>query len=121
MPSPFPVGPPSVVLLSGGMDSCVTAALARATGEVALMHVSYGQRTEDRELRAFHEIARHYGVERRLAARLDHLKVIGGSALTDASRDAVSARRPDSCVPDTDVPFRKTHLLPMGVSLAEVN
>ena len=120
MPPPSPAGPLSVVLLSGGMDSCVAAALARPTGEMALMHVSYGQRTEDRELRAFHEIARHYGVERRLAARLDHLKVIGGSALTDASRDAVSARRPDSSVPDTYVPFRNTHLLTMAVSWAEV-
>ena len=79
--------PLAVVLLSGGMDSCVTAALARRTGTLAFLHVSYGQRTEERELRSFREIARHYGVERRLEARLDHLKVIGGSALTDASRE----------------------------------
>ncbi len=112
--------PLAIVLLSGGMDSCVTAALARRTGTLAFLHVSYGQRTEERELRSFREIARHYGVERRLEARLDHLKVIGGSALTDASRDAVSARRPDSSIPDTYVPFRNTHLLAMAVSWAEV-
>ena len=110
----------AVVLLSGGMDSCVTAAIARLTCDLALMHVSYGQRTEGRERRAFFDIARHYGVDRTLLARLDHLKVIGGSALTDASRDAVSARRPDSSIPDTYVPFRNTHLLAMAVSWAEV-
>ncbi len=110
----------AVVLLSGGMDSCVTTAVARQSHAVALLHVSYGQRTESRERRAFLEIARHYRVERTLTARLDHLKEIGGSALTDPRRDAVSARRPGSSVPDTYVPFRNTHLLAVAVSWAEV-
>ena len=110
----------AVVLLSGGMDSCVAVAIARQSCELALMHVSYGQRTEERERRAFSDIVRHYGVHRTLATRLDHLKVIGGSALTDPSRDAVEARRPGSSVPDTYVPFRNTHLLAMAVSCAEV-
>ncbi len=110
----------AVVLLSGGMDSCVTAAIARQSCEPAFMHVSYGQRTEQRERRAFLEIARHFGVDRTLVARLDHLRVIGGSALTDPGRDAVHARRPGSSIPDTYVPFRNTHLLAMAVSWAEV-
>ncbi len=110
----------AVVLLSGGMDSCVTAAMARRSLDLALLHVSYGQRTEERERRAFLDIARHYGVDRTLLARLDHLKVIGGSALTDEARDAVHSRRPDSSIPDTYVPFRNTHLLAMAVSWAEV-
>jgi 7-cyano-7-deazaguanine synthase len=118
---PRPVDTPTaVVLLSGGMDSCVTAAMARQSCGLALMHVSYGQRTEERERRAFLDIARHYGVERTLMARLDHLKIIGGSALTDPARDAIQARRPGSPVPDTYVPFRNTHLLAMAVSWAEV-
>jgi 7-cyano-7-deazaguanine synthase len=112
--------PLAVVLTSGGMDSCVAAAMARQTCELALLHVSYGQRTEQRELRAFHDIARHYGVERTLVARLDHLKAIGGSALTDPARDAINARRPDSAIPDTYVPLRNTHLLAMAASWAEV-
>ncbi len=112
--------PIAVVLLSGGMDSCVTAAIARLSCEPTFMHVSYGQRTEERERRAFFDIARHYGVERTLVARLDHLKSVGGSALTDPSRDAVQARRPGSTIPDTYVPFRNTHLLAMAVSWAEV-
>ena len=118
---PRPVDTPTaVVLLSGGMDSCVTVAMARESCRLALMHVSYGQRTEERERRAFLDIARHYGVERTLMTRLDHLKTIGGSALTDPERDAIRARRPGSPVPDTYVPFRNTHLLAMAVSWAEV-
>lgn len=112
--------PLAVVLLSGGMDSCVAAAIARQTCESALLHVSYGQRTEARELQAFHAIADHYRVARRLVARLDHLKAIGGSALTDETRDAVNARRPGSTIPDTYVPLRNTHLLAMAASWAEV-
>ena len=112
--------PLAVVLLSGGMDSCVAAAIARQTCESAFLHVSYGQRTEARELQAFHAIADHYGVARRLVARLDHLKAIGGSALTDETRDAVHARRPGSAIPDTYVPLRNTHLLAMAASWAEV-
>lgn len=112
--------PLAVVLLSGGMDSCVAAAIARQTCEPAFLHVSYGQRTEARELQAFHAIADHYGVARRLVARLDHLKAIGGSALTDETREAVNARRPGSAIPDTYVPLRNTHLLAMAASWAEV-
>jgi 7-cyano-7-deazaguanine synthase len=110
----------AVVLLSGGMDSCVTTAIARLRHDLALLHVSYGQRTEPRELRAFRDIARHYGVERTLATTLQSLKAIGGSALTDASRDAIAARRVGSAIPDTYVPFRNTHLLSIAVSWAEV-
>jgi 7-cyano-7-deazaguanine synthase len=85
------VRPKAVVLLSGGMDSCVTAAIARETHELALVHASYGQRTEARELRAFCEIADFYSVRERLVVRLEHFSQIGGSALTDA-RIAVPER-----------------------------
>jgi len=112
--------PLAVVLLSGGMDSCVAAAIARERHDLALLHLGYGQRTEERERRAFRDIARHWGVARTLEGRLDHLKAIGGSALTDATRDAVSARRSGSPVPDTYVPFRNTHLLALAVSWGEV-
>src|SRR5271154_4296582 len=73
----------AVVLLSGGMDSCVTAAIARTTHELTLVHASYGQRTERRERRAFDAIADYYGVRERLVVRLEHFSQIGGSALTD--------------------------------------
>jgi len=112
--------PVGIVLLSGGMDSCVAAAIARQTDDLALLHVGYGQRTEARERRAFRGIARHYGVTRTLEARLDHLGAIGGSALTDPAIDAIDARRPGSSIPDTYVPFRNTHFLALAVSWGEV-
>jgi 7-cyano-7-deazaguanine synthase len=112
--------PLAVVLLSGGMDSCVAAAITRDSHELALLHLGYGQRTEDRERRAFRDIARHWGVARTLESRLDHLKAVGGSALTDPTRDAVAARSTGSPVPDTYVPFRNTHLLTLAVSWGEV-
>jgi 7-cyano-7-deazaguanine synthase len=102
------------------VDSCVTAAIARRTHDLALLHLSYGQRTEARERRAFRAIARHWGVTRTLVSRLDHLRAVGGSALTDPRRDAVHARRRGSPIPDTYVPFRNTHLLALAVSWAEV-
>src|SRR5262245_38555485 len=75
---------PAVCLVSGGMDSCVTAAIAaRENREIAFLHARYGQRTEIRELRAFHQVADHFQVRRRLVVDLRHLAAIGGSALTD--------------------------------------
>ena len=113
-----------MVLLSGGMDSCVTAAIARQTHELALMHASYGQRTERRERRAFDEIADFYGVRERLPVRLEHFAQIGGSALTD-ERIAVPEGNTGAPVggneiPPTYVPFRNAHFLAVAVSWAEV-
>ncbi len=115
-----PPRPLAIVLLSGGMDSCVTAAIAREDHDLGLLHLEYGQRTERRERQGFESIARHYGVLRTLVTRLDHLHAIGGSALTDPARDAIDARRPGSAIPDTYVPFRNTHLLAVAVSWGEV-
>src|SRR5271169_3473219 len=76
----------AVVLLSGGMDSCVCAAIAiqrHGTRSVGVLHAGYGQRTEKRERQAFEEIANFYGVRERLTVQLNHFRAIGGSALTD--------------------------------------
>jgi 7-cyano-7-deazaguanine synthase len=113
----------AVVLLSGGMDSCVTAAIANQSHELALLHLSYGQRTEKRELRAFEEIAEFYRAMEMLVVRLDALRQIGGSALTD-DRIAIPESAP-SCqehaeIPITYVPFRNAHFLAAAVSWAEV-
>ena len=113
----------AVVLLSGGMDSCVTAAMARQTHRLALMHASYGQRTERRERRAFQEIADFYDVRERLVIRLDALAQIGGSALTDsqiAVPETGEALAGDAEIPVTYVPFRNAHFLAAAVSWAEV-
>src|SRR6266568_4876338 len=75
----------AVCLVSGGMDSCVTAAIAREENdELAFLHVSYGQRTEKRERRAFDDLAEHFKISKRLAVSIEYLKRIGGSSLTDA-------------------------------------
>ena len=113
----------AVVLLSGGMDSCVTAAIANQSHQLALLHASYGQRTEARERRAFEEIADFYGVSERLLIHLDSFAQIGGSALTDRritvpeSEETVA---PSSGIPVTYVPFRNAHFLSAAVSWAEV-
>ena len=113
----------AVVLLSGGMDACVTAAIASQTHELALLHASYGQRTESRERRSFDEIADFYEVEERLVIRLDSLAQIGGSALTDkriAVPESGEALTPEAAIPNTYVPFRNAHFLSAAVSWAEV-
>ena len=109
-----------VVLTSGGMDSCVTVALAGQTCELALLHASYGQRTARREQRAFEEIAAFYGVERKLVVDLSHLGKIGGSSLTDADMPVLDADLDREEIPSSYVPFRNAHLLSVAVSWAEV-
>ena len=111
----------AVCLVSGGMDSCVTAAIAREENdELAFLHVSYGQRTEQRERRAFQEIADHYDVQRRLAVSIDHLARIGGSSLTDQNISVTAADLGAPGIPASYVPFRNAHLLSIATSWAEV-
>jgi 7-cyano-7-deazaguanine synthase len=110
----------AVVLLSGGMDSCVAAAMARERHELALLHASYGQRTEERERRAFEEIADFYDVRERLVIRLDALSQIGGSALTDPRIEVPEEGINSRTIPITYVPFRNAHFLSAAVSWAEV-
>ncbi len=106
----------AVVLVSGGLDSCVTAALAAQDYKMAFLHVNYGQRTELRELKAFKDIADYYGVELRLIADISYLKEIGGSSLTDPTTPHNLFK---SGIPSSYVPFRNTHLLAIATSWAE--
>ncbi len=111
----------SVVLASGGMDSCVTTAIAaREADELAMLHVSYGQRTEAREHKAYSDIADFYGVTKRLTARLDYLTKIGGSSLTDQTIAVSPANLVSTEIPSSYVPFRNAHLLSIATSWAEV-
>jgi len=109
----------AVVLVSGGMDSCVAVAIAAQDFELALVHASYGQRTERRECKAFEDIADFYGVRERLVARLDHFRQIGGSSLTDPAIPVAEADLSNRGIPSSYVPFRNAHLLAVGVSWAE--
>jgi 7-cyano-7-deazaguanine synthase len=109
-----------VVLLSGGMDSCVCAALAAREYNAAAVHVSYGQRTENRERKAFLGICDRLGIRDRLMVRNDSLRAIGGSALTDQSIAVPEAQAIGRDIPVTYVPFRNAHFLAVAVSWAEV-
>jgi 7-cyano-7-deazaguanine synthase len=118
-----PEKPKAVILLSGGMDSCVTTAIANRSHQLALLHASYGQRTERRERRAFEEIADFYGTRERLLIRLDSFAQIGGSALTDraiAVPESGTSLEHAKEIPVTYVPFRNAHFLSAAVSWAEV-
>ncbi len=110
----------SIVLVSGGMDSAVTAAIAASLGPVAFLHVNYGQLTEARELKAFGEIADHFHVKERLTADIRYLADIGGSALTDRTIEIPVGDLSKKEIPATYVPFRNGHLLAIAVSWAEV-
>jgi 7-cyano-7-deazaguanine synthase len=110
----------AVVALSGGMDSCVTAALALNEFDLALLHINYGQRTEARELKSFHDIADYYNITRRLVVDYSHFAEIGGSALTDTSMKVPEADLENKSVPVSYVPFRNANILSACVSWAEV-
>lgn len=109
----------AIALVSGGMDSCVTAAIAAQKFKMAFLHVGYGQLTQERELKAFNAIATYYNVEKRLTANIGYLKEIGGSSLTDATMPVSESGLQDD-IPTSYVPFRNTHLLSIAVSWAEV-
>jgi 7-cyano-7-deazaguanine synthase len=102
------------------MDSCVTAAIAREENtELAFLHVSYGQRTEARERRAFEALADNFAVQKRLAVSIESLKAVGGSSLTDAGIPMAEANLTSREIPTSYVPFRNAHLLAIATSWAE--
>ncbi len=110
----------AVVLLSGGMDSCVCAALAARDHCAAAVHVSYGQRTEERERRSFLAICERLNIHDKLVVRNEALRAMGGSALTDSTIAVPRTEAVGHGVPITYVPFRNAHFLAVAVSWAEV-
>jgi 7-cyano-7-deazaguanine synthase len=110
----------AVVLLSGGMDSCVCATLATRDYDAAALHVSYGQRTEERERQSFLAICERLNIREKLIVRNDALRAIGGSALTDETIAVPTSHAIGQDVPVTYVPFRNAHFLAVAVSWAEV-
>ena len=111
----------AVILVSGGMDSCVTAAMAKNDGyELCFLHLNYGQKTENRELKAFHNIADFYDIKDRLVVDISHLAQIGGSCLTDHTIDVPTANLENEKIPISYVPFRNANILSAATSWAEV-
>ena len=111
----------AVCLVSGGMDSCVTAAIANEENEeLAFLHVLYGQRTEARERKSFGDLADHFKANKRLVASIEYLKEIGGSSLTDRQISVAEADLAAKEIPTSYVPFRNSHLLAIATSWSEV-
>ena len=111
----------AVVLASGGMDSCVSAASAIADGyEPAFLHVNYKQLTEKRELRAFYEIGDYYKIKARMVVDITHLSDFGGSCLTDEKIEVPDANLNNIDIPVSYVPFRNANILATAVSWAEI-
>lgn len=112
--------PLAVVCVSGGMDSCVTAAIAAREHRLAFLHGRYGQRTEAKELACFHLLADHFGAEHRLVVDFSDLRAIGGSSLTDPAIPIREGPPVAGVIPTSYVPFRNAHLLSAATSWAEV-
>lgn len=111
----------AVILVSGGMDSAVTIAIALDQGyEVACLHINYGQRTQNKELQSFTELCEHYKLAKRLFVDISYLTDIGGSSLTDKKIDVFDARLDSKEIPNTYVPFRNANILAIATSWAEV-
>ncbi len=114
------MNPKAVVLVSGGMDSLVTAAIASQEYDTAFLHMNYGQKTEQRELKAFNDISDYYKVTERLIVDLEYLSKIGGSSLTDKKINVSKADLEFDGIPTSYVPFRNANILSIAVSWAEV-
>jgi 7-cyano-7-deazaguanine synthase len=112
----------AIVLISGGLDSCVTAPIAAESHALAFLHVNYGQRTEKRERQAFLDLAEAFGVPETHQMEVDigHLARIGGSSLTQADMKVTEADLTNPEIPSSYVPFRNANILSIAVSWAEV-
>jgi len=110
----------AVIAVSGGLDSCVTAAIAKQEFELAFAHFNYKQRTEKRELKAFNDLADFFNVDKKLIVDISHLSEIGGSSLTDKKIEVSPADLLSKEIPTSYVPFRNANILAACVSWAEV-
>jgi 7-cyano-7-deazaguanine synthase len=110
----------AIVALSGGLDSCVTTAIANQEYDLALFHANYKQRTERRELKSFNDVGDYYGIDKRLIIDFSHLSKIGGSSLTDWSINVKEADFSNKSIPNSYVPFRNANILSACISWGEV-
>ena len=111
----------AIVLVSGGMDSCVTTSIAsKQFSKLALLHVNYGQLTQERELQAFKDIQKFYSIKDSLIIDMCQFNIIGGSSLTDSNIPVTKADLNNKKIPSSYVPFRNANILSFAVSWAEV-
>ena len=111
----------AIILVSGGMDSCVTASCAKQNGfELSFLHINYRQRTEKRELKSFNAIADFFNVTNRLIIDMQHFSKIGGSCLTDLDINVPQGNLDNNEIPISYVPFRNANILSAATSWAEI-
>jgi 7-cyano-7-deazaguanine synthase len=110
----------AIVLVSGGLDSCVTASIAAKDHNLYFLHTNYGQKTEKRELKSFYDLCDYFNVKDKMIVNIDYLKVIGGSSLVDDNIEVERGQLNRSDIPTTYVPFRNGNILSIAVSWAEV-
>lgn len=113
----------SIVLVSGGMDSAVVAAIAKEKSEkLYFLHLNYGQKTKEKEFESFQKLADFYQIEpqSRKVVDMSFLNQIGGSSLTDTSIEVSKFDGDSDIIPSSYVPFRNTHIVALAVSWAEI-
>ena len=111
----------AVILVSGGMDSCVTASCAKQDNcELNFLHINYGQKTESRELLSFNQISDFFNVKEKLVVNMKYFIDIGGSCLTDKKIDVPDGDLNNNEIPVSYVPFRNANILSIATSWAEV-
>lgn len=112
----------SVVCVSGGLDSAALTAIALAECAPivpAALHVNYGQRTEARELKAYHDLCDHFRIKNRLVADLPFFSEIASSSLTDRMMSVPDGAPGDGTIPSTYVPFRNGVILSIAAAWGE--
>lgn len=126
----------AVVLMSGGMDSAVTTAIAIRKGfKISALHLNYGQRTQSREKKAFLDLVKYFGISELLEVDVSYFSQIGNSSLTDEKIDIpitkyksqipeklISKNREHKLlkdIPSSYVPFRNGNILAIATSWAE--
>ena len=111
----------AIILVSGGMDSCVTASCAQEDGfGLSFLHINYGQRTEKKELKSFNAIADFFNVANRLIIDMQYFSKIGGSCLTDSDISVPMGNLENKEIPISYVPFRNANILAAATSWAEI-
>jgi 7-cyano-7-deazaguanine synthase len=110
----------AIVVVSGGINSCLTSALVADKYNPFFLHVSYGQKVEKRELKAFKDLATYFKIKKRLTASVKYLKEIGGSSLTDRNINVSVSGVSNRKIPTSYVGFLNTHFIAIAVSWAEM-
>ena len=109
----------AICILSGGMDSTLASYMAKNDGyEIIAVHFNYGQRTQDRELKAFRDICNDLKILEKYEIDIPFFTQIGASALTDKTID-VPTGGVEAGVPITYVPFRNGIFLSITAAIAE--